>query len=191
MKHITLNGEGRQTGNKAAIKALRRAKRVPCVYYGNGFENTLFSVDAKDLEVLTNTPNSYIVELNIDGKVQLAVLHAIQYHPVTDEALHVDFLAIREDKPVTINIPVAIVGNSIGVRQGGKLLPAARKLQVSGMMENLPDTLEVDITNLNIGKQIIAGDLHYDNIQIVSPKATIICSVKMTRAAAAAAAANK
>lgn len=191
MKQITLKGQARQAGNKASVKSLRKLKRVPCVYYGNGVENTMFSLDAKDLELLTNTPNSYIVELDIDGNKQLAVLHSVQYHPVTDEALHVDFLAVKEDKPVTINIPIAIVGNSIGVRQGGKLLVSTRKLKVSGMMDKLPDVLNVDITDLNMGKQIIAGDLHFDDVQIVSPRATIICSVKMTRAAAAAAAAAK
>ena len=139
------------------------------------------------METITNTPNSYIIELDVEGKKQLVVLHDIQYHPVTDKALHVDFLAIREDKPVVINVPVSISGNSIGVRQGGKLMVSTRKLKVSGMIKDLPDKLDIDITDLNLGKQIVAGDLHYDNIQIVSPKATIICSIRMTRAAAAAA----
>ncbi len=187
MKQITLQGIGRTGNDRAAIKALRKEGRVPCVYYGNGVENTLFSVSAKDLETITNTPNSYIIELDVEGKKQLVVLHDIQYHPVTDKALHVDFLAIREDKPVVINVPVSITGNSIGVRQGGKLMVSTRKLKVSGMIKDLPDKLDIDITDLNLGKQIVAGDLHYDNIQIVSPKATIICSIRMTRAAAAAA----
>lgn len=187
MKQITLQGIGRTGNDRAAIKALRKEGRVPCVYYGNGVENTLFSVSAKDLETITNTPNSYIIELDVEGKKQLVVLHDIQYHPVTDKALHVDFLAIREDKPVVINVPVSITGNSIGVRQGGKLMVSTRKLKVSGMIKDLPDKLDIDITDLNLGKQIVAGDLHYDNIHIVSPKATIICSIRMTRAAAAAA----
>lgn len=187
MEHITLKGTGRTVSNKAAVKALRRENLVPCVYYGNGVENTLFTVSARDLEKITNTPNSYIIELDVDGKKQLAVLREIQYHPVTDKALHVDFFAVKEDKPVVIDIPVAISGNSIGVRQGGKLMVSTRKLKVSGMIKDLPDRLNIDITDLNLGKQIVAGDLHYDNIKIVSPKATIICAVRMTRAAAAAA----
>lgn len=190
MKQVTLKGTCRAIGKKSDVKALRRSKLVPCVYYGNGVENTMFTVTLKDLEQLINTPNSYIIELDIDGKKQLAVLHAIQFHPVTDMPLHVDFLAIREDRPVVINVPLSITGNSIGVRQGGKLMVSSRKLKVSGMIKDLPDRLDVDVTELNIGKQIVAGDLHYDNIQIVSPKATIICSVRMTRAAAAAAAAE-
>ncbi len=188
MQQITLKGTNREIGNKALVKAVRRDNLVPCVYYGNGVENTVFSVALKDLETILNTPNSYIIEIDIEGKKQLAVLQAVQFHPVTDKPLHVDFLAIKEDKPVTINIPVVITGNSIGVRQGGKLMVSTRKLKVSGMMKDLPDTLPVDITELNLGKQIVAGDLHYDNIQIMSPKATIVCSVKMTRAAASAAA---
>lgn len=191
MKQITLNGVSRVAGNKAAVKSLRREKMVPGVFYGNGAENTLFSISIKELETVLNTPNSYIIELDIEGKKQLVVLHAVQFHPVTDEPIHVDFLAIREDSPVTIDIPVTITGNSIGVRQGGKLLVSTRKLKVRGMMNNLPDTLEVDITDLDLGKQITAKDLHYEGIDIVSPKATIICSVKMTRAAAAAAAQAK
>ena len=188
MQQITLKGTNREIGNKALVKAVRRDNLVPCVYYGNGVENTVFSVALKDLETILNTPNSYIIEIDIEGKKQLAVLQAVQFHPVTDKPLHVDFLAIQEDKPVTINIPVVITGNSIGVRQGGKLMVSTRKLKVSGMIKDLPDTLPVDITELNLGKQIVAGDLHYDNIQIMSPKATIVCSVKMTRAAASAAA---
>ena len=188
MQQSTLKGTNREIGNKALVKAVRRDNLVPCVYYGNGVENTVFSVALKDLETILNTPNSYIIEIDIEGKKQLAVLQAVQFHPVTDKPLHVDFLAIQEDKPVTINIPVVITGNSIGVRQGGKLMVSTRKLKVSGMMKDLPDTLPVDITELNLGKQIVAGDLHYDNIQIMSPKATIVCSVKMTRAAASAAA---
>lgn len=188
MQQITLKGTNREIGNKALVKAVRRDNLVPCVYYGNGVENTVFSVALKDLETILNTPNSYIIEIDIEGKKQLTVLQAVQFHPVTDKPLHVDFLAIQEDKPVTINIPVVITGNSIGVRQGGKLMVSTRKLKVSGMMKDLPDTLPVDITELNLGKQIVAGDLHYDNIQIMSPKATIVCSVKMTRAAASAAA---
>ena len=154
MQQITLKGTNREIGNKALVKAVRRDNLVPCVYYGNGVENTVFSVALKDLETILNTPTSYIIEIDIEGKKQLAVLQAVQFHPVTDKPLHVDFLAIQEDKPVTINIPVVITGNSIGVRQGGKLMVSTRKLKVSGMMKDLPDTLPVDITELNLGKQM-------------------------------------
>ena len=183
MKHIELKGQVREAGNKAAVKAVRRAGQVPCNIYGLGMENILFTIDAQDLKTITHTPNSYIIDLELnDGKKLYAVLHEVQYHPVTDEALHVDFLAVCEEKPVTIEVPVIVTGHSEGVKMGGKLLVSSRKLRVSAMMDKLPDVLEVDSTHLMIGKQIVAGDLNYEGVTIVSPKATIICSVRPTRA---------
>ena len=197
MKTIQLEGLARKVSNKQAVKTLRREERVPCVLYGENIkENILFSIDKKELGQIIYTPNSYIIELNIDGKKYLATFHSSQYHPVTVEPLHVDFLAIAEGKPVTINVPVVLSGNSDGVKQGGKLMQSTRKLKISAMIDKLPDTLNVDITNLKLGKTIVAGELSYDGVQILSPKSSIICAVKMTRAAigaaaAAAAAANK
>ena len=183
MKHIELKGQLREAGNKAAVKAVRRAGQVPCNIYGNGIENVLFTVDAQDLKTITHTPNSYIINLELsNGTTMYAVLHEVQYHPVSDEALHVDFIAVGEEKPITIEVPVKVVGHSEGVKMGGKLLVSSRKLRVSAMMNNLPDVLEVDSTHLMIGKQIVAGDLNYEGVTIVSPKATIICSVRPTRA---------
>ena len=183
MKHIELKGQIREAGNKAAVKAVRRAGQVPCNIYGLGIENVLFTIDAQDLKTITHTPNSYIIDLELsNGTKMYAVLHEVQYHPVTDEALHVDFLTVNEEKPVTIEVPVKVVGHSEGVKMGGKLLVSSRKLRVSAMMNNLPDLLEVDSTHLMIGKQIVAGDLNYEGVTIVSPKATIICSVRPTRA---------
>lgn len=184
MKQISLKGQARKVGNKQTIKTIRREGNVPCNLYGAGVDNILFTVSAKELKALTHTPNSYVVELDIDGQKHLAVLHELQFHPVTDETLHVDFLAVDPTKPVVIDVPVVVTGHSEGVKLGGKLLVLARKLKVSALLENLPDTLEVDSTPLGIGKQIVAGDLKYDNITIVSPKATIICSVRPTRASA-------
>ena len=183
MKHIELKGQLREAGNKAAVKAVRRAGQVPCNIYGNGIENVLFTVDAQDLKTITHTPNSYIINLELsNGTTMYAVLHEVQYHPVSDEALHVDFIAVNEEKPITIEVPVLVTGHSEGVKMGGKLLVSSRKLRVSAMMNNLPDVLEVDSTHLMIGKQIVAGDLNYEGVTIVSPKATIICSVRPTRA---------
>ena len=183
MQHIELNGQVRVAGNKASVKAIRREGLVPCNIYGLGMENILFTIDAKDLKTITHTPNSYIIDLKLsDGRSGYAVLHEVQYHPVSDEPLHVDFLFVTENKPVTIEVPVIVTGHSEGVKMGGKLLVSSRKLRVSAMMNNLPDVLEVDSTNLRIGKQIVAGDLNYEGVTIVSPKATIICSVRPTRA---------
>ena len=183
MKHIEIKGQVREAGNKAAVKAVRRAGQVPCNLYGLGMENVLFTLDSQDLKTITHTPNSYIIDLELNnGSKFYAVLHEVQYHPVTDEALHVDFLAVCEEKPVTIEVPVLVTGHSEGVKMGGKLLISSRKLRVSAMMDKLPDVLEVDSTHLMIGKQIVAGDLNFDGVTIVSPKATIICSVRPTRA---------
>ena len=183
MQHIELNGQVRVAGNKASVKAIRREGLVPCNIYGLGMENILFTIDAKDLKTITHTPNSFIIDLKLsDGRSGYAVLHEVQYHPVTDEALHVDFLFVTEDKPVTIEVPVIVTGHSEGVKMGGKLLVSSRKLRISAMMDKLPDVLEVDSTHLMIGKQIVAGDLNYDGVTIVSPRATIICSVRPTRA---------
>ncbi len=191
MEHITLKGEARVIGNKQSLKQIRRNEQVPCVIYGNNVENVNFSLNEKELKKITHTPKSYIVDIEVEGKTYQCVFHAIQYHPVTDNALHADFLAINPEKPVVIDVPVVITGNSEGVKQGGKLMVSSRKLKVSAPLDKLPDTLEVDITTLGLGKTIVAGDLCYEGINIVSPKATIICAVKMTRAALGAAAAAK
>ncbi|MBO7371104.1 MAG: 50S ribosomal protein L25 [Bacteroidales bacterium] len=188
MKHYSIAGTVRTTGTKADIRAIRQAGRVPCNFYGNGVENVAFSVDEKEFLVLVSQPASFIIDLDIDGKVSTAVLREVQYHPVTDRPLHIDFVAVTEDKPITIDVPVRIFGNSEGVRQGGKLTVNVRKLRVSALMANLPDELPVDITTLKLGKRINAGDLHYDNVNIVTPKTAIVCAVKATRNAVAAAA---
>ena len=190
MKHFELKGKKRVTGKKADVKSIRKEERVPCVIYGAGVENTSFSIDEKDLKGLTHTPFSHIVDLDVEGTKYQAVLKAIQYHPVTDRPLHVDFLALDPAKPVVIDVPVKITGNSVGVRQGGKLSLNTRKLRVCGMQQNLPDELPVDITELGLGAQINAGDLKYDGIQIVSPKGTLVCAVRATRNSAAAATAE-
>ena len=196
METLLFKGNARKIGNKQDLKQLRRSGEVPCVIYGANVENVNFSISEKELRKVTNTPKSFIIDIEVEGKTYKCVFHDAQYHPVTDDILHVDFLAIAHDKPVIIDVPVVITGVSEGVKQGGKLLVSARKLKISADMDNLPDNVVVDITNLQLGKTIVAGDLSYENIQIVSPKSTIICAVKMTRAAlgaanAAAAAAKK
>ncbi|MCF0177821.1 MAG: 50S ribosomal protein L25 [Bacteroidales bacterium] len=185
MKQITLNGVKRTLGNKSAIKALRKEGKVPCVVYGSGIENINFTVEEKDLKLVTDTPASHIVVLNIEGTEIVSILYEVQYHPVTDKPIHADFHAVTADKPIAIDVPIRIFGNSEGVKQGGKLVAPVRKLRVSGLLANLPDELPIDITTLKIGKRINAGDLSFDNISILTPKSTIVCSVKATRNSAA------
>lgn len=189
MQHFALKGQVRQASNKAAIKAFRRQGLVPCNLYGNGLENVLFTVDAKELKGVTDTPKSFIVDLTLDnGQTFMAVLHELQFHPVSDICLHVDFLAVDAQKPVAIDVPIAITGHSIGVQQGGKFLQRSRSLRVSGLMDAIPDELVVDITNVGLDKAIRAADLQYDGINIISNKGTVVCMVKSTRNSAAAAA---
>ena len=128
MKHLTLSGSKRTFGRKADVREVRAAGKVPCVVYGNGVENTAFSVEEKALKTLTDTPYCHIVDLDIDGTKHTALLHAVQYHPVNDRALHADFLAVSDKKPVVVEVPVIITGNSAGVRAGGKLQVSRRKL---------------------------------------------------------------
>ena len=189
MKHFELNGAIRQVGNKAVIKAFRKQGLVPCNLYGLGIENILFTVSAKELKALTHTPASYIVDLKLDdGTVRNAVVHELQFHPVTDETLHVDFLAVDDKKPIAIDVPLNLTGHPVGVQAGGKFTQLARKVRICATMENLPDQLDVDITPLGLDKRMTVGELKFDNIQIVSDKNTIICRVKATRAMQQAAA---
>ena len=190
MKQFEINAHKRGNFTKAAVKQLRREGMVPCVLYGNETENIHFAVLEKDLKDLIYTPSSFIISINIDGKKSLCILHQTQFHPVSDKILHLDFLAIDPAKPITIQVPVSISGNSEGVRQGGKLQVLNRKLLISGFLKDLPDQLNIDVTDLTLGKTITAGDLKYDNIRIMSPRGTIICMVKMTRASTSATAAT-
>lgn len=187
MKHFELKGQLRQVGNKAAIKAIRAQGLVPCNLYGLGLENVLFTVDAKGLKGLTHTPASYIVDLVLDGKKYTAVVHELQFHPIEDVCLHVDFLQVNEEKPIAIKVPLNITGHAAGVQAGGKFVKNVRELRISALMKNLPDQLDVDITKLGIGENIVAGDLKYEDITILNPKSTIICGVKATRQSAQAA----
>lgn len=192
MKTFALNGTARTVGKKADVKAMRRNQQVPCVLYGNNTKNIHFSVDEKALKNLLYTPHSYIVEVNIDGQTYPSVMREIQFHPLTEKALHIDFYLIDEAKPLVVDIPIVFEGNSIGVRAGGRLNIITRKLKVQALPKDLPDTLPVDISELGLGKNIVSGELSFENLAIVTPKTTIICAVKTTRAAVsdAAAAAN-
>lgn len=186
MKHFVLKGQVREVGNKAVIKEYRKQGLVPCNIYGSGVENILFTVTEKDLKGLTDTPASHIVDLELsNGQKYNAVIHELQYHPVKDNCLHADFLAVNEEKPISIMVPITITGHAAGVRAGGKFYKLVRELKVSALMKDLPDELVINIDKLQIGKRIVAGDLKYENVNVVSPKGTIICTVKSSRQVAA------
>ncbi len=181
MKSIQISAVARAEYGKKATKAVRREGLVPCVVYGGG-DVISFSVDAKDLKQLIYTPNSYIVELNIDGKIEKAVLRDVQFHPVREQILHIDFFRVIEGKPVSIAIPVRLDGTAAGVKVGGKLALSARKLVVSAFESDLPDEIVVDVTALELGKTIFVGDLAVENVKFVTPATTAVCAVRVTRA---------
>lgn len=186
MQTLKIEATPRADFGKKASRAIRREGQVPCVLYGGG-ETVSFSVDAKALKPLIYTPNSYIVEFDFDGKKEQAVLREAQFHPVREEILHLDFYRIAAGKPVSIAIPVRLTGNAEGVKVGGKLALSARKLVVSALVENLPDELVVDVTELGVGKTIFVGDLEFENLKFVTPATTAVCAVRVTRASRGAA----
>jgi large subunit ribosomal protein L25 len=185
MQTIQINGTARKDFGKKFAKAARREGQVPCIVYGGG-EEIAFSVDAKELGQLIYTPNSYIIELNIDGNVVKAVMREVQFHPVREQILHVDFYRVQEGKPVAVNVPVRLTGNAEGVKIGGKLALSARKLTVKGLVEFIPDEIVVDVTPLKVGQTIFVGDLQHENLTFVTPATTAVCAVRVTRASRAA-----
>lgn len=190
MKTLSIKATKREDFGKKAAKAVRRAELIPCVLCGNG-ESLTFSVDPREVKPLIYTPNSYIVEFELEGKKETAVLREAQFHPIREEILHMDFYRIAEGKPVSIAIPVNLTGNSEGVKAGGKLILSARKLTVSALVENLPDEIVVDVTSLSVGQTIFVGDLAIDNLKFITPATTAICAVRVTRASRGADAAAK
>ncbi|TAJ13423.1 50S ribosomal protein L25/general stress protein Ctc [Marinilabiliaceae bacterium JC017] len=185
MKTIDIKGFKREETGKSATKQLRQAGSVPCVLYG-GEEVAHFSTPQKDMRNLFYTPNVYIVKLNIDGKEVNAILQDVQFHPVTDEVIHIDFLQIKDDKPVVIEIPVKLEGFAEGVKAGGKLQLEMRKLKVKALAKDLPDTLNINIDHLGLGKATQVGELNFENLELLNAKNAVVVAVRLTRAARAA-----
>ena len=185
MRKIEIKASGRQDLGKKATKELRKNEQVPGVLYG-GKEVVHFYASAKELNKLIYTPHVYLVNLNVEGKKYNAVIKALQFHPVNDNVLHVDFLEIFEDKPVIIEIPVLLEGLAEGVKAGGKLQLEQRKLRVKGLAKNLPDELKIDVSHLGLGRGTQVGDLDFPNLELLNSKNSVVVSVKLTRAARAA-----
>jgi large subunit ribosomal protein L25 len=166
MKTFELKASLRKATGKKDAKNLRKNNMVPCVLYG-GKENIHFSVETSAFKDLVYTHHVYVVDIAIEGKSHLAVMKEIQFHPVSDEINHIDFIEVSKQKPIIIDLPVDITGNSVGIRAGGKLRQRKRYVKVKGLIENLPDSLVLDISDIDIGGSILAGDLKYDNIEIL------------------------
>jgi large subunit ribosomal protein L25 len=181
MKSITITGSKRESVGKKATKALRNAEKVPCVLYG-GDQPLHFSADEVAFKELVYTPNAHTVVIAVEGEKNLdAVLQDIQFHPVTDSILHVDFYQLFADKEVTMDIPVRLVGNSPGVRNGGRLLFRKRKLTIKALPAKLPDFFDVDISKLKIAGTIAVETLLNDDFTILHPSSTAVVQVKAAR----------
>ncbi len=181
MKSITIKGSQRESVGKVSTKALRNAGKVPCVLYG-GDKPLHFSADEISFRDLVYTPNAHTVVIELENGDKLsAVLQDIQFHPVTDKILHIDFYQLFEDKPVTMNIPVRLEGNSPGVRNGGRLLFRKRKLSIKALPDLLPDFITVDISKLRIGGTIAVETVLNDDFTILHPESTAIVQVKASR----------
>ncbi|GGI56028.1 50S ribosomal protein L25/general stress protein Ctc [Winogradskyella haliclonae] len=183
MKSITINGSQRESVGKKSTKALRNAGQVPCVVYG-GDKPLHFSAPELAFSKLVYTPDAHTVVIALDnGETVNAIMQDIQFHPVTDRIIHVDFYQIFDDKEITMNIPVRITGTSKGVLNGGNLRRPYRKLRVKAIPSNLPDFIEVDITPLKIGSKLYITELQNDAYKFLHPDNTVVCQVRRSRLA--------
>ena len=194
MLEINVTGQKRSDLGKKASKTVRKEGLVPCNIYGekkgeNGLpEAQAFTCPMSELRKVVYTPNIYVVNINLDGEVKKAIIKELQFHPTTDALLHVDFYEVNEEKPITIGIPVKLVGHAQGVRDGGRLSQAVRTLNVTAPYKQIPEVLNVDVTELKLGKAIKVAELNFDGLQIATPAQVVVCSVKATRASRSAAA---
>ena len=195
MKSIEVKGTARTIAEHSseqsrALKALRKNNCVPCVLYGAG-DNVHFTVTNDEVRNLIYTPHIYIVDLVIDGKKVKAILKDIQFHPVKDTILHIDFFQIDELKPIIMEVPVQLEGLAEGVKAGGKLTLQMRKLKVKALYNVIPENLTVNVAHLGLGKTVKVGELSYEGLTLLNAKEAVVCAVQLTRAARGLAAAGK
>jgi len=183
MKTLEIKGSIRKELGKKDSKKLRKDGNVPCVIYEKE-GNVHFYTHENNFKNLIYTPDAHIVNLDLDGKPYKAVLQDVQFHPVSDKIIHIDFMEIYDDKPITISLPIMITGDSVGVKAGGKLRIKKRHLKVRGFAKDIPENLVIDITNVKIHHSVKVGDLSYDLIELVEPKITTVLSVASSRVAA-------
>lgn len=186
MKSITIKGSERESVGKVATKALRNAGAVPCVLYG-GNQPVHFSADERAFKTLVYTPNAHTVVIELEGKSFNAVLQDIQVHPVSDKILHIDFFQLFDDKEITMEVPVKITGVSPGVLLGGDLRLNTRRLKVKALPKNLPDFIEANISELQMGNKLYVTKLVSSNYKLLHPDNTVVAQVRISRAAMKAA----
>lgn len=193
MKEIDVIGKKRSETGKKASKLLRKEGLVPCNLYGeakdeNGLPKAMsFVASMKELRKIVYTPHIYVINLVIDGERHTSIIKELQFHPVTDALLHIDFYEVNDQKPITIGIPVKLTGLAQGVRDGGRMNLSIRKLNVTAKYQDIPEHLDIDVTNLKIGKSIKVGELHFDGLELTTGKDVVVCSIKATRKSAMAA----
>ena len=187
MKSFDLKGTSRTEVGKKSTNVLRKNNGIPCVLYGIEKEAKAFAVTTDAVRKLVYTPDIHVVNLTIDGVECTAVLKDIQFHPVKDTILHMDFLQIVADKPIVMEVPTVLTGLAAGVKLGGKLQQAIRKIKVKAVYANIPEKLTVDVTELGLGKSIKVGELSFEGLELVTPAQTVVCSVAATRASREAA----
>lgn len=190
MKVIALKGDVRTGLGKSATKQVRKEGKVPCVLYGQG-ENDHFTVYQADFKNLVYTPNTFLVQLTVGKTTKLAKVQELQYHPVSEDIIHADFFEVNAKTPISIPVPVKVVGNSPGVIAGGKLQIKIKKLNVYGLIADLPEFIEVNIDTLEIGKSVKVKDISVDKLSLLDSESNSIVSCIVTRAAKSAAGADE
>ena len=187
MKTFKLEGKSREiiarsADQKRALKAMRKNDEIPAVIYG-GEKVVHFAVTNDAVRKLVYTPEIFVVELTIDGETTMAIMKEIQFHPVSDKILHMDFLAVSKEKPVEMEVPVALEGHAEGVKAGGKLTLQMRKLRVKAIYDQIPEKLVINVDNLGLGKTMQVGALHFEGLEVMNAKNAVVCAVQLTRAA--------
>ncbi len=191
MKTFELKGEAREAIGKKATKGFRKEDKIPAVIYGGEDAKAIhFTVTNSDVRKLVYTPEIFLVDLTIGKENFKAILKDIQFHPVTDAILHLDFLHVFENKPIVIDVPVVLDGLAEGVRAGGKLSLDLRKLKVKALYNKVPEKVHVDVTSLALGKSVQVGELNFDGLELLNAKNAVVCRVQLTRAARGLAAKN-
>lgn len=193
MKEIKVKGQKRVDLGKKAAKAMRKENLIPCNLYGEAKnaegapEAMSIACPMSELRKIVYTPHIYVIKLVIDGEEHTAILKELQFHPVTDALMHVDFYEVNDQKPITIGIPVKLNGLAQGVRDGGRMNLSIRKINVTAKYQDIPEHLDIDVTDMKIGKSIKVGDLHFEGLEMATSKNVVVCSIKATRKSIAAA----
>ena len=182
MKTLAISAKERSNVGKSSTRALRNQGNVPCVLYG-GEKQVTFYTHENDFRKLVYTPDTFVVQLDIDGVKTKAIMQDIQFHPVSEKILHIDFLEVFDDKPITVSLPVVLEGAAIGVKNGGNLMFRRPKIVTKGLVANLPEEIKIDIEHLEIGMFVYIKDIELEGSEFLAPPNSVVVGVKTARAA--------